>query len=766
MKKWKIIFLSLLVVSIISFFSLNTNSKYSSNISKTISITYSKPQYTIKFNANGGTGTMADMNVKRTVSQTLTTNSFTKSGYDFIGWNTASDGSGISYSDGAEIAYASITDGDVITLYAQWFNKDYLNGTAEVANYSCEEEVKTYTVTLAGKYILEAWGAQGGSVSSNTGAKGTVQAVEGGRGGYSYEIVNLNAGDQIYVAVGCHGVSVENSPSGTTGAGGYNGGGLAVVDGTGNYSGSGGGATHFAINNNLGELENYSSNQSDVLLVAGGGGGSYNNRDIYYYSYGGFGGGITGGQSISFYNTDITAHIGNNFVYYQGLSIPGANQTLQTGTDYTYGTFGKGVDAIEEISGTDSGAGGGWYGGNRLIKPNTGGGMAGSGGSGHVNTTDSKYVDGKTIAGNLQIPTHNGSSYMTGNTGDGYARISFVNPHYKIKFDANGGTGTMNDQEFVYGTAQNLTSNSFTRTNFMFNGWNTAPDGSGTSYTNGQEVNNLSITEGDEITLYAQWTPPKIYFQMPPDWYGNNVYVYLYNETDNSIKNANWHDNTTLMTVKDASKNIYQYEFSSVNDITNLSNYDKLIFSNDGTVDDAGSSARRSVILDFSTSELGKVFVPELYNSNSEIRLHTYGSGLYVYAWKNGSSPIVQNSGWPGVSMNGTTVDGERTRAIIINPSTYDRMIINKGSGQNQTEDITLPKNISINSNLVIAQDLTFKITSTKISNPRTYQSAFFRYVYYGSWHDYARWLTTDYTIWDTTGDGFKFMVAQSTFGY
>ena len=740
MKKWKIIFLSLLVVSIISCFSLNTISKYSSSISKTISITYSKPQYTIKFNANGGTGTMADMNVKRTVSQTLTTNSFTRSGYDFIGWNTASDGSGISYSDGAEIAYASITDGDVITLYAQWFNKDYLNGTAEVANYSCEEEVKTYTVTLAGKYILEAWGAQGGSVSSNTGTKGTVQAVEGGRGGYSYEIVNLNAGDQIYVAVGCHGVSVENSPSGTTGAGGYNGGGLAVVDGTGNYSGSGGGATHFAINNNLGELKNYSNNQSDVLLVAGGGGGSYNNRGIYYYSYGGFGGGITGGQSISFYNTGITAHIGNNFVYYQGLSIPGANQTLQTGTDYTYGTFGKGVDAMEEISGTDSGAGGGWYGGNRLIKPNTGGGMAGSGGSGHVNTTDSKYVDGKTIAGNLQIPTHDGASYMTGNTGDGYARISFVNPHYKVKFDANGGTGTMSDQDFVYGTAQNLTNNAFTKTNYAFIGWNTAANGSGTSYTNGQEVNNLSTTEGDEITLYAQWIAPNIYFQVPPDWKGSTYNVYFFN-TD-TLVNSGWPGEAMILA--DSTKNIYYHKLTDYE----MATYDRVIFTNGQNVDNSSglnTDARQTIDTVLTSDLYGKILVPELYSENG-VRVF-FRSGTtswipFIYLWGSNG----ENGGWPGVQL--TEKINKETYLSIIDTNLYNMMIFNKGTGGsgNQTADLNVP----------IYQDLTFNLNSGP-----------YRIFYYGSWHNYNNWQSTEYNAWSSaTGDYTKFQDAQSGLGY
>ena len=66
------------------------------------------------------------------------------------------------------------------------------------------------------------------------------------------------------------------------------------------------------------------------------------------------------------------------------------------------------------------------------------------------------------------------------------------------------------------------------------------------------------------------------------------------------------------MTLKDSSKNIYQYEFSSATDTSNLSSYDKLIFANDDAFTDSDSKARRRVIVDFSTNDLGKVFVPEL----------------------------------------------------------------------------------------------------------------------------------------------------------
>ncbi len=70
-------------------------------------------------------------------------------------------------------------------------------------------------------------------------------------------------------------------------------------------------------------------------------------------------------------------------------------------------------------------------------------------------------------------------------------------------FDSNYGSGTMSDQTFTYGTAQNLTANAFTRTGYTFTGWNTTANGTGTAYENAQSV----INPVGGMVLYAQWEP-------------------------------------------------------------------------------------------------------------------------------------------------------------------------------------------------------------------------------------------------------------------
>jgi uncharacterized repeat protein (TIGR02543 family) len=67
-----------------------------------------------------------------------------------------------------------------------------------------------------------------------------------------------------------------------------------------------------------------------------------------------------------------------------------------------------------------------------------------------------------------------------------------------VTFSANGGTGSMTTQSGT--SAATLTANTFVKTGFTFNGWNTAANGSGTSYGDA-----ASYAFSASTTLYAQW---------------------------------------------------------------------------------------------------------------------------------------------------------------------------------------------------------------------------------------------------------------------
>ena len=75
--------------------------------------------YTVAYDANGGTSTMADStHIFGTVS-TLSENTFTKTGCSFVGWATERNGK-VVYVDKAEVINLTAEESQVITLYAVW----------------------------------------------------------------------------------------------------------------------------------------------------------------------------------------------------------------------------------------------------------------------------------------------------------------------------------------------------------------------------------------------------------------------------------------------------------------------------------------------------------------------------------------------------------------------------------------------------------------------------------------------------------------------
>lgn len=73
-------------------------------------------QRTVSYNSNGGSGSMDSQTFYPDDGESVTikANTFTRSGYSFVSWNTSSDGSGTAYSSGAKFS------GNSLSLFAQW----------------------------------------------------------------------------------------------------------------------------------------------------------------------------------------------------------------------------------------------------------------------------------------------------------------------------------------------------------------------------------------------------------------------------------------------------------------------------------------------------------------------------------------------------------------------------------------------------------------------------------------------------------------------
>ncbi len=107
-------------------------------------------KYTVNYNANGGTGTMASDTATYEANYTTKANTFTRANYVFAGWNEKADGTGTNWTSWIGKPWKwNYTYG--ITLYAQW----------TAANYSVNTNPVTYTVTLA--QAVAAANSAGGS---------------------------------------------------------------------------------------------------------------------------------------------------------------------------------------------------------------------------------------------------------------------------------------------------------------------------------------------------------------------------------------------------------------------------------------------------------------------------------------------------------------------------------------------------------------------------------------------------------------------------
>ena len=78
---------------------------------------------------------------------------------------------------------------------------------------------------------------------------------------------------------------------------------------------------------------------------------------------------------------------------------------------------------------------------------------------------------------------------------------------YTLKFNANGGTGSMKSVSRTCGVAEEIPANTFKRKNYTFSGWATTKGGS-VKYEDREAV-SLSSKKGATVTLYAVWSRNK-----------------------------------------------------------------------------------------------------------------------------------------------------------------------------------------------------------------------------------------------------------------
>lgn len=403
--------------------------------------------YNIAFDTNTGTGSMTKITATYDQELTLPENLFKKTGYPFAGWNTNSDGSGHSYLDKATVVNLADIQDTTITLYAQWSASVYYikyHG-GEGTTGSMSDQPLTYDVQQ--------------QLNPNTFSKEGYSFVhwsltEDGTGTtFNDRDAVLNLTDENDAIIHMYAQWIANT--------------YKVVFKSNDPDATG------SMQNQV-----HTFDQSQKLT-----------KNVYHKT----------GYTFTGWNTQSD---GNGTSYADGLEVMNLTSE-QNGTVILYAQWKANAYTVD-------------------FKQN------GENVIGTMNPQPFTYDQAQPLRANTYRKTGYLFDYWsTSKDGTGtnftdrqnvknltsdpygivelYAQWTPIVYHVRFEANADFAAGSMDIQDFTYDIPQTLLENKYTYSGYLFNGWNTEADGSGTAYHDEQEVQNLMSTNGSTITLYAQW---------------------------------------------------------------------------------------------------------------------------------------------------------------------------------------------------------------------------------------------------------------------
>jgi uncharacterized repeat protein (TIGR02543 family) len=411
--------------------------------------------YTVTYFGNTNTGGSApvDGSSPYTPGSTVTVlddNTLAKAGYIFNGWNTASDGSGTSYSPTDTFSINADT-----SLYAQWtpdsstytvtyFGNTNTSGTAPVDGSSPYSSGSTVSILgNSGTPILAKTGYQFGGW--NTASNGSGTNYVGG------DTFTINADTTLYANWIIGGVRLRYNANGGTGT--------APSSSDTFYPAY----DYASVVGNTGSFTNGSLVFGGWNTLANGTGTSYSAGSEYL---------MPGAGNQTLFAQWINPSVQYTLTYDANSSAGGSGIPPAPTTSYSSKTAVSILDNPGPFTNSDPTKI--FYGWNTL-----------------ENGTGTSYPAGSTIT-------------MTTNTTLYAQWVSNTSP-YTVTYDANGATGgdvpkpPTNYPEGV--KVPILGPNTLTKTGYTFLGWNSSSTGIGNPYTPGYTFTSKTAT------LYALWAP-------------------------------------------------------------------------------------------------------------------------------------------------------------------------------------------------------------------------------------------------------------------
>lgn len=423
-----------------------------------------KPHYYVAYNANvpdtastQASGRMTAQNVAVDATFNLKENGYSLPGYTFAGWNTAADGSGTDYAAGQEVSNLATDDGATVVLYAQWKPLGYEvtlriedpdSGSASIQTIDAKFDQQfalSWNGAVPGGGAIVGWSgrALGSFYPDGTSVANLCTLNEDGT------ITGGAAFDAVVAQEGCAYLSVTNDGNGVS------------LDPSAITLTQEGGAT-FA-----GQFS--ASGTPGLYIAQGAAKGTYTVSIIDW---------DTRGKAIEIDSA------GNGTLSLEYFTVTAAADDNASAWIVDPADPGARVGSVEKRMAGDTVTIGASADEGYAFESWTAGGIAPTWGG-----DPSQASQTVTLNGAVSLEAHAAANV------------------YHVKFEANGGAGTMETQDMVYGEPQELFANAFSRDGYDFAGWTTTPEWTGTLYADLQEVQNLTSEDGGMVTLYAQWSP-------------------------------------------------------------------------------------------------------------------------------------------------------------------------------------------------------------------------------------------------------------------
>ena len=451
--------------------------------------------YTVQFakNADDATGSMESQSFTYDTAQPLTGNTFKRAGYTFTGWK---DTAGKTYTDKQSVSNLTATSNGTVSLSAQW-----------TANTDTKYTVQHFKQALDGTYpttpdntdtLTGVTGADTKAIAKTTytgftpgtvtqqkikGDGSTVVTIKYTRNSYTVSFDANGHGTaptaQSNVKYGAK-LTEPTAPSvdGYTFDGWY-------TDKT--CTSKWDFATSTIPAQNVTLYSKWTANTYTVKFAVNGGSGSMNTQTFTY---------------------DKAQNLTVSTLTRDGYTFTGWKD--ETGKTYSDG------QSVENLTPTNNGVvtlTAQWDGNATSFTFDTNGGTGsmpiinGKVGEQCKLTVSTLTRDGYTFTGWNTSKDGKGTAYADGATVPYPTSPLTLYAQWtanasKIAYNANGGTGTMQDTTGVTDQKVTVGSNAYERDGYTFTGWNTKSDGSGDSLTAGGQY-TLKATP---TVLYAQWT--------------------------------------------------------------------------------------------------------------------------------------------------------------------------------------------------------------------------------------------------------------------